>query len=164
MGHIQIRAVLDYVAMIAMIAASIVLVVVAVDKPSKAVTDYAPGQSFTVPSVTIPHEPGTRVLLLFLKTDCPYCAASVSFYRTLRQRARVTRLVVIGYEPENILRSHYVGQEGVPFDGVVSVPPGQTRFRGTPTLLLLNAKSVVQKVWRGKLSANEEKEVLAVID
>jgi hypothetical protein len=49
-------------------------------------------------------------------------------------------------------------------DQIVSVNPNGLRFRGTPTVLLIDAAGTVQRTWFGKLQTPaEESELLSLI-
>jgi hypothetical protein len=99
-----------------------------------------------------------KTLVLYLRSTCKFCTASMPFYRTIAQRSGAARLAVVGPEPEEVLRD-YVDQHSFVPDALVSVPFGRLRFAGTPTLALLDANGRMLAIWRGQLPPNTEAEV-----
>lgn len=57
----------------------------------------------------------------------------------------------------------FLSGEGVQVDQVKQVPPGSIGVRGTPTMLLVDSKGVVTRVWTGKVQDAEQDNVLAVL-
>jgi hypothetical protein len=55
----------------------------------------------------------------------------------------------------------YLSGLGVSIDDIRQLSPGTIRFRGTPTLLLVNNSGVVTDEWLGKLPPEKESEVLS---
>ena len=53
--------------------------------------------------------------------------------------------------------------EGVHVDQIQQVPPASIGVRGTPTMLLVDSKGVVTRVWTGKVQDAEQENVLAVL-
>lgn len=101
-----------------------------------------------------------RTLILYLASTCRFCTESMEFYKKLSVQRGQVRLVAMGFEPESKL-SDYVLTHGVKPDRVISVNPGQLKFRGTPTILLIDQTGVVLNTWRGRLDPRREEEVLA---
>ena len=99
-----------------------------------------------------------KTLVLYLRSKCKFCTASMPFYRTLAQRNGAVQLAVVGPESEEVLRDYVVQHSFVP-DAVVSVPVGRLRFGGTPTLALLDTDGRMLAIWRGQLPPDKEAEV-----
>jgi len=57
----------------------------------------------------------------------------------------------------------YLKNEGVRVDQVRQVSLGTIGVRGTPTMLLVDSKGVVTRVWTGKLQDQEQEQVLSVL-
>lgn len=110
-----------------------------------------------------------HTLLLFVRSTCAYCTASMPFYRKLtdaRSKSGVSlNLTVVSSEPQEVLES-YIKQYGVAADASVSLPDPELRqykVRGTPTLVLADRDGVVRKVWVGQLREQAEREVLDLV-
>jgi hypothetical protein len=104
---------------------------------------------------------GRPAAVLALSLNCGYCRGSAAFYRALSSAAseRGVQIVTVlpeskeVYEPSLAMlglgRSDQVRQAN--FDSL--------SVRGTPTIMLVDANSTVQKTWIGKLGESQEKEV-----
>ena len=57
----------------------------------------------------------------------------------------------------------YLNGEDVPVDQVKQATMADIGVRGTPTMLLVNSKGVVTKVWVGKVQPEQEQEVLTAL-
>jgi hypothetical protein len=101
---------------------------------------------------------GNGTLVLYVRSTCRFCTASMGFYRTLVDRLDGVRLAVVGSEPETVLRG-YMSQHSLVPHVLVSVPPGRLKFAGTPTLALLDSRGTIRAIWRGQLTPDKENEV-----
>jgi hypothetical protein len=127
-------------------------------------TSYAVGESVgTVAGVDF--RDARETLLMVLREDCRYCRDSMTFYQQLSSAQRDTRgirLVVVSTDAQGSM-SAYLRSNAVQVDRVVTVAPGALKVSGTPCLLLVDSAGKVKKVWRGKLGATQEREVLAAL-
>ena len=57
--------------------------------------------------------------------------------------------------------SRYLDDGQVSVDEVVRLNPGSINVRGTPTLILVDREGVVLKTWIGKLTVEQEVDVLS---
>lgn len=107
-----------------------------------------------------------KTVVIFATTYCPYCINSMPFYRTLTGDAGRTRgafqVVVVGPEPIDTLTG-FVRQHQLQVDGVVSVPPGQLKVWGTPTLIVTNRKGAVERVWVGEQGPAARAAIAAIL-
>jgi peroxiredoxin len=118
---------------------------------------YRVGEEFE--SIGLNRAPNGPTLVMYVRSSCQFCTASMAFYnRVAKGKSESARLVVVGPEPEEQLR-RYLAEHGLEADQVVSVQRGLLRFAGTPTLLLLDPKGKIQRVWQGQLAAGQEGEV-----
>lgn len=116
--------------------------------------EYSVGDSFPdLPGVKRSHVSA----VLFLHSSCPFCTASMPFYRSLSAYEEL-QFVAVGTEPPDSI-SAYLDSHGVTGMLVASIAPGQLRFTATPTLVLLNNDASVAGVWRGRLDSHREAEV-----
>ena len=133
------------------------------------VPDYVPGD--TMPQAAKLELPEAEYrLLMFLRSTCGYCTASMPFYARLkgaRDRSEgPVRLAAISAEPRSIL-SGYLATHSVSVDAEVALSPAaftEFRVRGTPTLVLIDRDNTVRKVWIGQLDPAQEAEVLAAVE
>jgi hypothetical protein len=97
-------------------------------------------------------------LVAYLQSSCRFCDASMTFYRGLVDEGSKVPMVVIGFEPQSVL-DDYVARHRFKPDRVVSVAIGTLRFRGTPTLALIERDGKIRSIWRGQLKPDREAEV-----
>lgn len=128
-----------------------------------------------------PFQPGTRLalpasleaqgargsVLLALSTNCQYCTASMPFYRRLREldavRAGALKLAVISLQPETQMRE-YLRTHDAGVDTIVTFADSGISIRGTPTLILVNARGEVVRSWTGQLRSDEEAEFVKALN
>ena len=108
-----------------------------------------------------------RTLVLALREDCRFCQDSVPFYQKLSAAAgaiagRDLQFTVVSTDTQTAL-SMYLKANHVEVDHIVSIRPGALKIPGTPLLLMVDSDGVVQRVWRGRLAADQEKEVFQVL-
>lgn len=104
----------------------------------------------------------SRTLVFALSSSCRYCTESAPLYRQLTQARGETgasRLVAVLPESVND-GQNYIQSLGFSVDEVKQMPLGSMGVKGTPTLIMVNARGVVTNTWEGKLLPPEEKEVL----
>ncbi len=153
---------LDTAASVAMLVASLAVIWSVAIAPGNArpisrVQDYTIGEMWAAgPGLDLALAPMT--LVMYLNTRCKYCDESMPFYRSLGQQAPQIRLVAVGMESTEELE-RYVLEHGFRPAQVLSIRPGTTRLRGTPTLLLIDASARITGVWLGKLDPQRELEV-----
>lgn len=112
-----------------------------------------------------------RTLVMAITEGCHFCQESMPFYQALvsaaseRRSSGRLRIVAVTTDPREAATAN-LRDRNVVIDDVVSLDPDSVRtFRvaGTPTLLLVNRRGVVESVWVGKLDEAREREVLAKI-
>lgn len=103
-----------------------------------------------------------QTLLIALQPGCPFCAESANFYQRLRREIEQQRKphVVALFDKAEKNSESYVKELGVPFDDILTTSFKSEKITGTPTLLLVDGTGVVDRVWFGKLSSDQEKEVI----
>ncbi|HEY2912648.1 MAG TPA: hypothetical protein VGK21_04765 [Candidatus Angelobacter sp.] len=108
--------------------------------------------------------PQRRTLVLALSTDCHFCTESAPFYRRVAIASQKQELSLVAVFPQPVEQARsYLSHEELLLNEVLQVPLSNIQVSGTPTLLLIDQKGVVQRVWIGKLSATQEKDVLSTI-
>jgi hypothetical protein len=105
-----------------------------------------------------------RTLVLVTASSCRFCTDSMAFYRRLTDVARQRRIAVLGATGEDPrINETYLSLNQVKLDRVISASDNKIQVVGTPTLLLLDSRGTVLKVWRGRLSADAEQTVLTAL-
>ena len=98
--------------------------------------------------------------MLVLSTTCHFCKESSGFYRKLVEECR-SHAKTVAFFPQTPQEAQaYLNAENVQVDEIKHADFQSLQVGGTPTLLLVDSKGIVQKVWLGKLSEAKEKEVL----
>jgi len=155
--------------------ANIAIIVVALLVVVTLVPRLWPGKSPQNPLASPPIAAGTRIslqgldwkgsdqnLLLVLSTGCHFCSESAPFYKRLVSEASINRKIrLIGVFPQDTAAARqYLQQMQIPLETVVQVSLSTIHVGGTPTLILVDGKGVANKVWMGRLSTDNENEVL----
>jgi rhodanese-related sulfurtransferase len=106
-----------------------------------------------------------RTLLLALSTKCHYCSESAPFYRQLVKAVEGQMDVkLVALLPEEINESEqYLKNLDVAINDVKRAPLKQINVMATPTLLLVDNSGTVINSWLGRLTTEEEGEVLSVL-
>jgi len=106
-----------------------------------------------------------QTLLLVLDQKCRFCTESAPFYQRLTQLATNSRVRLIAVLPQDVAASReYLDNLKVPIEEVRQSSLDVMRVEGTPTLILVNGKGEVMEAWAGRLSTEEENEVLKRIE
>ena len=104
-----------------------------------------------------------RTLVLAMSTTCHFCKDSEPFYRRIRQEVGAgVKMIAVLPQPQADAEE-YLNTAGVKVDEVRQLALTAIGVRGTPTMLLVDGKGVVTKVWVGKLQGQEEEQVLSVL-
>lgn len=99
-------------------------------------------------------------VVLILSTTCHFCKESSGFYRKLVEDCRSHARTVAFFPQTPQEAQAYLNAEDVQVDEIKHADFQSLQVSGTPTLLLVDSKGMVQRVWLGKLSEAKEKEVL----
>jgi len=103
-----------------------------------------------------------ETLLVVLQKGCRFCDESAPFYQRLTKALSIkpqTRIVAVfpGTQEEN---KQYLQDKKIEIADIKQLSPSSLGVAGTPTLLLVNNSGVVIDEWRGKLTPNQEEQVL----
>ena len=133
--------------------------------PSDLARDYHIGEKFDrVPGYA--PQPGKSTLFLIVKSTCGFCRSSMPFYQELtkavEQAGHPVTLVGLCLEPTAPC-NRFFEEHGVRADAILGVEPGTLRVSGTPTLVLVDADAIVRSTWRGALSPDVERHVVASV-
>jgi len=104
-----------------------------------------------------------RTLVLAISTQCHFCTESAPFFRRVKEEAGKNPKMV-ALLPQSVTEAErYLSGQGVKVDQIVQVQPGTLGIRGTPTLMLVNHKGVITKLWTGKIPDSEQDAVLSIL-
>jgi hypothetical protein len=104
-------------------------------------------------------------LAMVVQSTCPYCAASMPFYRRLSEARESRRFQLVAASAEAIATTRrYLASNGVQVDAVAALSTGKIPTTGTPTLILVSKDGKVLNSWLGQLTGTQEGEVLSAID
>jgi hypothetical protein len=101
-----------------------------------------------------------RTLLLSLSTDCGSSTASAPFYQRLNQQQVNAKLVAVLPQTTN-QSEEYLKKLDVKVNEIREALPDSLGILGTPTLVLVNDGGIVTDVWEGKLTPDQENQVLS---
>jgi len=103
-----------------------------------------------------------RTLLIALQPGCPFCADSAPFYQSLLAKLITQgKTCVVVLVPDDIPNaSNYPKELGITVDEIRQTSLTKAKISGTPTLVLVNNTGIVEKVWIGKLSDSQERDVI----
>lgn len=155
----------ELAANIAIILVSIALAVVLVQRfffatPNKLPSKIAIGSRISLPDVDWSKH--NKTLLLILQKDCRYCSESAPFYQRLTKTPVEKNIGLIAVLPGSLDASRsYLNELGVTVSDVRQSKLSLLNVSGTPTLVLVNERGEVIQSWVGKLSADEELNVIA---
>jgi hypothetical protein len=107
-----------------------------------------------------------RTFVVALQEGCHFCTESAPFYKRLVVRASTNKnLRLIAVLPQDpIAAQRYLDSVGVSIVDVKRFGLREIGISGTPTLLLLDDQGIVKASWVGRLSVDQENEVLRRID
>lgn len=103
--------------------------------------------------------PTNSTLLVYLRSTCRYCSASMPFYRKLADEAakKSVRVVVVHSESGPAI-TQYLAANDLP-----EVVWHRGRVLSTPTLIEIDRTGLVRNVWAGLLDGSGERRVLEAL-
>lgn len=104
-----------------------------------------------------------RTLLLFVRSTCHFCTASMDLYRRVVDAAgHSTRIVAVGPETQETLRKYFADNH-VAISAAVNSSFTTALISATPTLLLVNGSGRILNIWVGQLPKPDEDRVMAAV-
>jgi peroxiredoxin len=98
-------------------------------------------------------------LVMVLRESCPYCTASMDFYKRLADSSRRGRIVVLSTDTPEVITA-YLQKHGFEPDQTLSTSSA-LRISGTPTLLLVDRDRVIRQSWSGRIDRpSQERDVI----
>ena len=155
----ETRANIAFIIACAIVSAVAVLTYIRFSRASPetpTIREYAVGDSVELAGLKSTTD---RTLLLYVRSSCEFCTASMPFYKRLGDAPdRRYRLVAVSIEPIDRTRA-YFEENGVKIDETIRISPGALRMRATPTLIAMDSQLRVLGSWRGKLDEDRESQV-----
>jgi thioredoxin-related protein len=105
-------------------------------------------------------------LVIAVRYGCHFCEASLPFYKRLMEASNgvsANKLRIAFISPDNEYLAAHILPSWAPMDTVrsnVFFPPWIT---GTPTMILMDNKGKVDKVWVGVLNISQQRDVIDVV-
>jgi len=102
-----------------------------------------------------------RTLVMAISTQCHFCTDSLPLFQKITKDSgcHVKTLALLPHTKADA--EEYLNKGGVQVDDVRQVTLDSVGVQGTPTLLLVDAAGTVTNAWYGKLSSDQEHELLA---
>ncbi len=102
-----------------------------------------------------------RTLVMFVSTTCHFCTESSSFYKRLINDTSVKDGKIIAVLPQTVDEAKaYLTDLGVNPDQIINAQLASIGVTATPTLLLVDESGKITDQWRGKLSSEQETQVI----
>ena len=104
-----------------------------------------------------------KTLVIAIRKGCPYCDASMPFYRQLgeQEKSNMLRAHVLVVMPNDAsYGSSLLEKNDVEVQGIFGQKLAALNVSGTPTVLLLDSSGRIEREWVGQLSPRAEKEVM----
>lgn len=102
-----------------------------------------------------------ETLVMALSTQCHFCTESLPLFQRITRDPR-PRIKTLALLPQTKADAElYLRKGGVRVDDIRQVTLSTIGVEGTPTLLLVDAAGNVTHVWYGKLSSDQENDLLA---
>lgn len=159
---------IDVLANVSLIVVSIVFGFVLVRKqllPSHTDQPSEVSPGVRIPLTGVDWKAGQKTLLLVVSNQCHFCSESAAFYRRLAAGAAARDVHLIALLPQPVSDGReYMKSLDVPIQDVRQVEMQTLNVRGTPTLVLVDQEGIVRNVWRGKLPAEKESEVMTLLE
>jgi hypothetical protein len=105
-------------------------------------------------------------LVLALRKGCHFCEESMPFYRELYdvEKSDASKVKTVAVFPDTADEVHEILRaQNLPVPSVSQVDLSTLSVSGTPTLILVDRNGKVEKTWVGKLDAQGEESVLALV-
>ena len=104
-----------------------------------------------------------KTLVIAIRRGCPYCDASLPFYRQLgeQEKSNILHAHVLLVMPNDAsTSSSYLRKDAVEVQGIFGQELDALKVPGTPAVLLLDSSGRIEREWIGQLTPSGEKEVM----
>ena len=158
---------LEKAANIAVIVAALLFmfVVIRTEISKRAAPDSAqtelPSNVVNLPGVHFPRQ--NKSLIIAVSTTCHFCQESLPFYKDVSVRSKgKTDVIALLPQPEAEAKA-FIQNAGISATQIVSAKLSTIGVTGTPTMLLVDEKGDVERVWKGELDEKRRQEVLSLV-
>lgn len=105
----------------------------------------------------------TKTLVIAMNTECSFCAESIPFYNQVSEACRSgnvrTNIAAVFPNTANEVQE-YVKRHSLRMDVVPAIDLNGLKVSATPTLILVDSTGKVLDFWVGKLSEENQREVM----
>lgn len=106
-------------------------------------------------------------VILALSDACPFCNESLPFFKTLIEERNKTNediavITAVGHSRIMDNMDEVLKRNELEVDGLVNLDFAALKITGVPAVILVDNEGEVQRVWRGKPSAQYQKEILKI--
>jgi Bacterial SH3 domain len=104
-----------------------------------------------------------ETLVIAVRRGCPYCDASLPFYRQLGDREKTSMLhahVLLVMPDDASFGSSLLRKADVEVQGIFGQGLDALKVSGTPTVLLIDSSGRIEREWVGELTPSGEKDVM----
>jgi|HubBroStandDraft_1064217.scaffolds.fasta_scaffold66944_2 hypothetical protein len=108
-----------------------------------------------------------KTLVIAIRTGCPYCDASLPFYRELgeQERSNMLHAHVLAVMPNDASSGGRLLRKGdVEIQGIFGQRLEALKVSGTPTVLLIDSSGRIERAWIGQLTPMGEKDVISAAE
>lgn len=102
-----------------------------------------------------------RTLIMAISTQCHFCTDSMPLFQRITRDSGYHIKTLAVLPQTKVDAEEYLSKSDVRVDDVRQVTLDSIGVRGTPTLLLVDGAGTVMNAWYGKLSSDQENELLA---
>lgn len=121
---------------------------------------YAAGESIA-PFDGAPFSSSRGSIVLIVRSTCVFCTESMEFYRRLSSKRTAAGVQIIAVAPESLgSLQRYLGNHAFEVDHLRELPKSGYKVSATPTMILVDSNGKVMKSFQGKLSTEQEDEIL----
>lgn len=107
-----------------------------------------------------------QTLIVAMSTRCEYCTESIPFLNELAETQqkgnRQTTILAIFPDSEKVVRE-YTQREQLKLTALAPIDLKSFNVQGTPTIILVDSAGRVLDFWIGKLSSEEQQQVIKVL-
>jgi thioredoxin-related protein len=114
-----------------------------------------------VPIQGIDWKKNKKTLVMYVSTKCHFCSESAPFYQRLVKEHSSKDVNFMAVLPQSVDEAKvYLKGLGANIENVYNAQLSSIGVTATPTLLLVDENGIVSDMWRGKLPADKETEVI----
>jgi thioredoxin-related protein len=158
---------LETISNIAVITAALLLGVVLVRReffPPSEPSSARQLQGTTIQAAYLGTSATPRKLILAISETCRFCEQEMPFYKQLSALQSELEFSLLAIFPKNEpVPERFLSERAVSVNEVLSADFAHLGVKGTPTILLLDARGRVLRAWVGALSSLQHEEVVAAL-